>query len=227
MAQKKIFQTNLFKLNGLTFFILLLPVSVVFGEGPSVAFKFGAQTIESPIDLSTTTETRLELDIGTQRFLNGYADMAFAVGGSPLGTFRDYYEETIDDVFIQDDFVSDLALIDVRLAARLYPLGPDSAVQPYIGAGLGYYWFYGSWTDTYSETYYEDPPGAYVTYTDVTKGTDVASQGIFPFVLAGINVPINSYWDFMFEFEYDFNKIDSGFDFSGPIYMIGFRYRIK
>ena len=135
------------------FIILSVMVSGTFAQSPSVAFKVGAQTIENPIDLATSTETRFEVEIGTQRYYDKHFDMAFSVGGSPLGTFRDYDDGYYDDdVYWEDYFVSDLTMLDIRLGARFYPLDADSKIQPYVGAGLGYFWFFGSWTDTYSET---------------------------------------------------------------------------
>lgn len=195
-------------------------------SGAGFAVKVGAQTMEDPIDLSTTSKTRIELEIASQRFGDDHFDMALSFGGSYLGQFTEddaYYD---GGVFVEDYFTSHLALFDIRLAARLYPFGSHSAVQPYVGAGIGYFWFLGFWEDEYWETW-PDPvfPDVFHTFTDVTSGTDTLAHGFFPFVTAGVNVPVGSHCDFMFEFQYDFDKGNSDFDLGGPIYMFGCRIR--
>ncbi|UCG59530.1 MAG: hypothetical protein JSU70_08445 [Phycisphaerales bacterium] len=196
------------------------------GSGPGLAIKVGAQTMEDPVDLSTTTRTRLGLEIASQRFGGDHFDLALGFGGSYLGPFSEEDAYFDGDVFVEDYFTSELALFDVRLAARLYLCSSDAAVQPYLGAGIGYFWFLGFWEDVYSETV-PDPvlPDVFYTFTDVTSGTDTLAHGFFPFVTAGVTVPVGPHCDLMFEFQYDFAKSNSGFDLSGPIYMFGCRIR--
>jgi hypothetical protein len=40
-----------------------------------------------------------------------------------------------------------------------------------------------------------------------------------------VTFPVGSNGEIMFEFQYDFEKEDKGFDFSGPIYLFGARFR--
>jgi hypothetical protein len=40
-----------------------------------------------------------------------------------------------------------------------------------------------------------------------------------------VNLPINSMSEITFEFQYDLNKKDAGWDLGGPIYLLGWRVR--
>ena len=195
-------------------------------SGPGVAFKVGAQTIESPISGEDTTRTRYEIELASALFCDDHLDLAFTVGGSSLGSFKDERVEVVDGVLFEDFFSDDLSLLDIRLALRLYPFGDNASIRPYVGAGVGYFWFLDSWEDTYYETY-EDPfsPGTFITLTNSDEDTETVADGFFPFVLAGLTVPVGDNFEFLFEFEYDFSKEDSGFDFGGPAYMFGARFR--
>lgn len=207
--------------------ILLGCAAVCAGaSGPGIGFKLGVQTIEDPIDLDKTTRARYELEIASPPFADDHWDVAFTFGGSSLGTVSDEYFDIIDDVLIEEYYTDHLFLLDVRLAARLYPLGDRSTVRPYIGAGIGYFWFLDCWEYEFSETF-EDPlyPGTFYTFTEESEGTDTLAHGLFPFVTAGVTIPLGSNGELLFEFQYDFEKKDSGFDLGGPIYMFGARFR--
>lgn len=193
--------------------------SVSAGNGPGIAVKMGVQTFESPVSLRNTTRTRYEMEISSQLFANERLDFALSVGGSSLGTHRDREVEMYDGVLIETYFKDVLSLVDARLAARLHPFGQDGPFRPYLGAGIGYFWFIDSWHDRY----YETVDG--ITYTDRNKGTDTLADAFFPFVMAGLNVGAHDNFDLLLEFQYDIEKKDSGFDFGGPIYMLGARFR--
>ncbi len=105
------------------------------GNGPGLAFKMGVQTFESPATYKDTTRTRYELELSTQLFADDHLDFSLAVGGSTLGEYNDsdsYYD---GDVFVEEYYSDDLSLIDVRLAARLHPLGQSGPIRPYLGRG--------------------------------------------------------------------------------------------
>jgi len=195
-------------------------------SGPGIGFKIGAQTLEDPVDLDTTTRARFEIELSSARFYDDHFDLAFSFGGSSLGTFSDDYVDIVDDVLIEESFTDRLFLLDVRLAARLYPLGDASDIRPYVGAGLGYFWFLDHYEDEYAETF-EEPPfsGNFYTFVDDDEGTDTVAHGLFPFVVAGLTLPLGSNGELMFEFQYDFEKEDAGIDLGGPIYMLGARFR--
>ncbi|UCD50956.1 MAG: hypothetical protein JSW27_25960 [Phycisphaerales bacterium] len=206
--------------------VLMVGTVAWAGNGPGLGLKIGAQTLESPITLKDTTRTRYEIELSSQVLLDGHLDFALSVGGSSLGTFESEYVDIIDDVLIEEYYSDSLSVIDLRLAARLYPFGDSRPIRPYLGAGVGYFWFLDSWEDEYYETI-EDPlfPGTFLTFADSDRDTETLADGFFPFLLAGMTVPVGSNFEFLFEFKCDFEKEDSGFDLSGPIYMFGARFR--
>lgn len=201
--------------------------NVSAGTGPGLAIKIGAQTLDSPIDGEKTTRVRMEAEIATALQANDRADFFLSVGGSPLGTdrFTDIYES--DGILYEDYYSDSFSLIDVRLGARLYPLGYDTTIRPYIGGGIGYYWLRDSYSDEYYTTF-EDPlrPGRYITFVDYASGTNTVTDGFFSFVTAGVTVPVRSNIDLLFEFKYDFAKDRAGIDLGGPIYMFGAMIRL-
>jgi hypothetical protein len=194
--------------------------------GPGIALKIGAQTLEDPIDLDKTTRARFELELTSPLLCDDHLDVAFAFGGSSLGAMCDDYAYHDDDVFVEESYDDHFYMLDVRLAARFYPLGGDQGLRPYVGAGLGYFWFLDKWDYEYAETY-EDPlfPGTFYTDVGEEKGTDTMARGFFPFVMAGLAVSITDNADLLFELQYDLDKEDAGIDLGGPIYMFGGRFR--
>lgn len=206
--------------------VLGRPVVCAAASGPGIGIKAGVQTLDDPIDPGKTTRARFELELSTARFYDDHFDFAFTFGGSSLGSFSTYYAEVMDGALIEETYDDDLSVLDVRLAARFYPLGGASEIRPHIGAGIGYFWFLDRWDYEYAETF-EDPdfPGTFYTFLDKDKGTDTAARGFFSFVTAGVTVPLGEQGELLFDFQYDFAKEDNGFDLGGPIYMIGARFR--
>ena len=195
-------------------------------SGPGIGFKIGAQTLEDPINLDKTTRARLELEIASPVFCNDYLDLAFTIGGSGLGSVHDDYANVSDGILVEESYDDDLLLFDVRLAARLYPFGYDKSVRPYLGAGIGYFWFLDRWEYEYAETFESELfPGTFYTTVDKEEGTDTIAQGLFPFITAGLAVAVSDNVELLFELQYDIDKEDSGIDLSGPIYMFGGRIR--
>ena len=191
-------------------------------SGPGIGFKVGTQTLDSPSDFDKTTRARFELEFTSPRFGNDYFDVALTFGGSSLGSYHDEYAGYDNDVLIEEFYSDHYSIFDLRLAGRLYPLGDSSRIQPYVGAGIGYFWFLDSWEYEYYETY-GDPyiPGVFHTYTETEDGRDTIAHGLFPFVTAGLTVPVSSNFELLFEVQYHYDKEDSGFDFGGPAYMFG------
>lgn len=208
--------------------LALLGLSAVCAaaSGPGLGFKVGAQTVEGPIERGKTTRARFELELSSPRWYDDHFDLALTFGGSSLGSFTDDYVDVIDGAIIEESYTDRLFLFDVRLAGRFYPLGDASDIKPYFGGGLGYFWFEDYWEYEYYETF-EDPffPGTFHTISAEEEGTDTVARGFFPFVLAGVSLPLGSNGELLFEFQYDFEKKDSGFDLGGPIYLIGARLR--
>jgi hypothetical protein len=194
-------------------------------SGPGVAIKIGGQTLDRPFGTGKTTRTRFELELASPRFGDDHFDLAFTFGGSSLGSYSSQYVDFVDGVLFEEYYDDNLSVLDVGLTARLYPLG-DSQLRPYVGAGIGYFWFLDSWEDEYYETV-EDPfdPGVFYTYASADEGTDSLARGFFPFVSAGLAVPATDNIELLFEVQYHLDKEDAGFDFSGPVYMFGCRLR--
>jgi len=208
-------------------FVLLVWTGACAGaSGLGIGVKIGAQTLEDPIDRDTTTRARLDLEISSPRLARGHLDFAFTFGGSSLGTFDEDYVDVVDDTVIEESYTDRFSVLDARLMVRLYPLGNHSRIRPHLGAGIGYYWFLDYWEYEYEETF-EDPlfPGTFHTFTEEEEGTDTLANGLFPFVTAGVTVPLGPHFEAMFEFQYDFDKKDDDFDLGGPIYMFGARFR--
>ena len=196
------------------------------GSGPGIGFKVGAQTFESPSDSEKTTRARFEVELSSPRFGNDLFDLALTLGGSSLGSYHDDSTGYDGDVLIEEFYSDHYSLFDIRLAGRLYPLGDNSRIKPYLGAGIGYFWFSDSWEYEYYETY-EDPifPGVFHTYGEFGDGRDTLANGLFPFITAGLAVPVGSNFELQFEVQYHYDKEDSGFDFGGPAYMFGCHFR--
>jgi len=194
--------------------------------GPGVALKIGAQTVDDPIDLEKTTKTRIEVEFASPVMCDGHLDLALGIGGSSFGSLHDDYGYDDAGVWVEEHYLDDLSMVDVRLAARLYPFGYDETLRPYVGAGLGYFWFLDRWEYTYAETF-EDPffPGTFHTAVDEDAGVDTMAHGFFPFVTAGLAIGVSENIELLFEFQYDIDKEDEGIDLSGPIYMFGGRVR--
>ncbi|MCL5280142.1 MAG: hypothetical protein M1376_09570 [Planctomycetes bacterium] len=196
-------------------------------SGPGIGIKVGAQTITDPVDLGKTTRARLELEIASPLLWDEHVDFALGFGGSYLGSHTEEYTDTTPDgTFIDDLYTDRLSVFDIRLAARLYPLGDSSRIRPYVGAGVGYFWFRDNWENEYSDTF-ADPytPGGYRTVYDHADGDTTLAHAPFPFFLAGVTLPIGWNGEILFEFQYDVEKKDAGFDLSGPIYLFGARFR--
>ncbi|RPJ84752.1 MAG: hypothetical protein EHM13_03225 [Acidobacteria bacterium] len=195
-------------------------------SGPGIGLKFGAQTLAAPVNSGTLTRARVVLEVSTPLLWDEHVDFAFTVGGTYVGSYTETYTDTVDGTYIDDLYTDRLSIFDIRIAARLYPLGDSSRIRPYLGAGIGYFWFRDNWENEYSDTF-EDPyfPGAYQTLYDHAEGDATLAHAPFPFALAGITLPLGSNGEIMFEFQYDFEKKDEGYDFSGPIYMFGARFR--
>ncbi len=196
------------------------------GTGPGIAIRGGATTVDSPIDGEKTTRGRIDFEICTGLLADDHFDFAFAVGGTGFGSsrFEDVY--TSDGVYYDDHYKDTFSLVDFRLMARFYPLGSDSVIRPYFGGGVGYFWLIDSWDDHYYTTI-EDPyhPGVYHTYEDRNEDADSIADGFFPFLNVGISIPIRNHFELLVDAQYDFDKEDSGYDLTGPIYTFGARFR--
>jgi hypothetical protein len=209
---------------GVSVLVLALAAAPAYAgsNGPGIGIKGGAQTLTNPWTDTKTTRARLEIELCTPKLLDDHFDVAATFGFSSLGS-RSSGSTSIEDGLIVDRWSEDdLSLYDLRLAVRFFPVGHErTVVSPYVGAGLGYFLFIDKWEDTVTAT----DPESFASATDVTGQTETVAEGLFPFVVAGLNVPLGDNAELLFEVEYDIEKENNGFDLGGPIYMAGCRLR--
>jgi hypothetical protein len=120
----------------------VLRVSPVLGyeNAPGIAIKGGIQRLNSPLTFEKVDRGRFELELCTPRLMDGHVDLAASFGFSPLGTLSDSSSDVENGLVVDRWSHDDLQLFDLRLGARLFPLGHSrSAIAPYVGGGLGYF----------------------------------------------------------------------------------------
>jgi len=131
---------------------------------------------------------------------------------------------TYDNIgMIQDTLEDNFRTYDVRLGLRLYPISPKKrgSIHPYVGGGVGYYWMVDEWKDTHLETV-NSPYSEFVTEE---KGRRSLAKGFFPYVTAGVDIPITDQAALLFEYKHDFMKKKDGADYGGNIFTAGLRFR--
>ncbi len=215
----------------LVLIIMVPPVNA--GQDWGVGFKIGAQTANHPISGDKSTKTRYEAELASPMFANNHMDLAFTFGGASVASFEDEALVFDNIGWVEDTSKDNISVLDLRLAARFYPLRRDYQdhyhhfrISPYVGAGFGYYWLIDTWETTHTEATEDlNFPGVYYTVTDEDDGTETFSKGFFPFLLAGFNVSVTSQCDLLVELQYDFSKKDDGIDLGGTIVMVGGRIR--
>lgn len=189
----------------------------------SIDARAGVQTLQNPVTLKETTRSRYEVEFANSNLTNDHVELGLSFGGASVASVTDTFT-TFDDLgMIQDTFEDKFRMYDVRLGMRLYPVNPDERmrIHPYVGGGLGYYWLVDSWKDTHLETI--DSPYSEIVEEDSGKIT--VAKGFFPYVTAGVDIPITDQAALLFEYKHDFNKKEDGVDYGGGIYMLGMRFR--
>jgi len=224
---------------GLAFAVVALP-SVAAAQ-QSFSFYIGGFSPRS-LDARETT------DVLYNDLLNGDYSLDFDVdefggatlGGEWLAALGDrfeagvgvgYYSQTVESeyAFLEEDDFSlieqDLRLRVVPASAtiRFLPLGRDSAVQPYIGGGVGIFsWKYseiGEFVDTFDDS----------VYLDRYNGSGTTAG---PLILGGLRFPVGS-WDIGGEIRYQRAEGDlpedeflgSTIDLGGMNYLVTFNVR--
>ena len=119
-------------------------------------------------------------------WLIGLSD--YLEGGVGIG----YYQKTVPSIYgalVQDDGTEieqdlKLRIVPITATVRFVPMGRRNPIQPYIGAGIGFY----NWR--YSET------GEFVDFNnDVFRATfDAKGNEIGPVVLGGIRFAASDVW---------------------------------
>ncbi len=189
----------------------------------SMDLKVGTQTLDNPLTLERTTRPRYEIAVAGTSPGNDQVEVALAFGGCSVAHTKDVLTTYDSYGMLQDTYDDHYRMYDLRLGLRLYPVSPDEldSIHPYVGAGLGYYWLVDDWTFNHFETI--DSP--YSEYEENDRGHLSISKGLFPFVVAGVDVPLSDQVGLLFEFQHDFQKLDDGADYGGSLYTIGLRLK--
>ncbi len=212
------------RLRTLSMHTLLMMVALTSNAAWAVVnmdLKVGTQTLDNPWTYEQTTRARYEFSVGGTPYDNDHLEMAFAFGGCSVATIEDVVT-TYDSIgMLQDTYEDRYRMYDIRLSLRAYllPLEERDCIHPYVGAGIGYYWLVNDWTFTHYQTDDRD----YSEYWEETNGHTNISRGLFPFVMAGIDVPLSDQAALLFEYQHDFQKTDEGLDYGGGIFTVGFR----
>ncbi|MCF7975567.1 MAG: hypothetical protein K9N55_17255 [Phycisphaerae bacterium] len=189
----------------------------------SIDVKAGLQTLDNPLTLEETSRTRFEVELAGTTPASDNLEITFAFGGASVTSATDTY--TSYDAFgmIQDTLEDTFRTYDFRLGLRLYPLAPpdSDSIHPYVGGGVGYYWLVDQWKDTHLETI--DVP--YTEFWTEDEGHTSIADGFFPYVCAGVDIPITDQAALLFEYKHDFMKKKDGANYGGNIFTAGMRFR--
>ena len=131
-----------------------------------------------------------------------------------VGAGLGYYQKTVHSIY--RDFTHDngseiaqdlkLRIVPILATARFLPLGRGAAIEPYIGAGVGFF----NWK--YSEA------GEFLDFSDDTifrAQYSADGTAVGPVVLGGLRVPIGDAFTTGVEFRWqkaegDINLVDTG-----------------
>ncbi len=203
-------------------------LAVCFGATPSLAsysidVKAGLQTLENPLTLDKTSRTRFGVEFGSTVPSNDHLEFTLGFGGASVSTVSDTYTAYDNIGMIQDTLEDNFRTYDLRLGVRLYPISPEErdSIHPYVGGGVGYYWMIDEWKDTHLETV----NSPYSEFTTEDKGRTTLAKGFFPYVCAGVDIPITDQAALLFEYKHDFMKKKDGADYGGGIITAGLRFR--
>lgn len=189
----------------------------------SVDLNIGTQTLDNPLTLERTTRPRYEIAVAGTSPDNDQIEVALAFGGCSVAQAKDVLTTYDSYGMLQDTYIDRYRMYDLRLGLRLYAVSPEEldSIHPYVGAGMGYYWLADDWTYSHLET--TDSP--YSEYQQDKHGHKTISNGLFPFVVAGIDVPFSDQVALLFEYQHDFQKKDNGADYGGNIFTLGLRVK--
>ncbi len=200
-------------------FFMTNPVLASF----NIDVKAGLQSLQNPLTLKDTSRTRFEVELAGTTAASDYLELTMAFGGASVASAIDTYTKYDNIGMIQDTLEDNFQTYDFRLGLRLHAVSPEETdrIHPYIGAGVGYYWLVDEWKDTHLETV-NSPYSEFVTKD---KGHNTLAKGVFPYVTAGVDIPITDQVALLFEYKYDFLKKKDGADYGGHIMTAGMRFR--
>lgn len=189
----------------------------------SIDVKAGLQSLDNPLTLERTSRTRVGVEFAGTTPASDNVEICLGFGGASVTSATDVYT-TYDSVgMIQDTLEDKFRTYDFRLGVRVYPIAPDDSdsIHPYIGGGIGYYWLVDDWKDTHLETI----NSPYTEFVTEEKGHFSLAKGFFPYLTAGVDIPITDQAALLFEYKHDFMKKKDGADYGGDMFMAGMRFR--
>ncbi len=203
-------------------------LAACFGVTPclaqfSIDVKAGLQTLDNPLTLEETSRTRFEIEMAAMAPASDHIEFTLGLGGASVSTVEDTYTAYDDVGMIQDTLEDNFRTYDLRLGVRLYPISPEQSagMHPYVGGGVGYYWMVDQWKDSHLETV--DSP--YSEYSTEDRGHTTLADGFFPYLTAGVDIPITDQAALLFEYKHDFMKKKDGANYGGGIITAGLRFR--
>jgi opacity protein-like surface antigen len=161
----------------------------------------------------------------------------------------EFFDFAFPDDYIDEDFIPshnfNVSITPIQFSLKLYPMGRQGKIMPYIGGGVGLYIWYvkiqGDLIDFLDEMYYNE-----VTYvihsSNPVPGEDISIYPVyfadlqetsrFTFgyhAFAGIMIPVAQKFTFEAEFKYNYAKgsfrtgSDASFDGFEPFDMSGYQ----
>ena len=189
----------------------------------NIDVKAGLQSLENPLTLEKTSRTRIGVEIAGTTPASDNVEICLGFGGASVTSATDV-STTYDHLgMIQDTVKDEFRTYDFRLGVRVYPISPEKSdsIHPYVGGGIGYYWLVDEWTDTHLET----TNSPYSEFSTEDKGHFSLAKGFFPYLTAGVDIPITDQAALLFEYTHDFMKKKDGADYGGDMFMAGMRFR--
>ncbi|MGD8534435.1 MAG: hypothetical protein PVF66_01205 [Candidatus Aminicenantes bacterium] len=172
---------------------------------------------------------------------NGY----FGVLGSVFGEEVDFaFPNGLEGDFFANEMFSiihnfNVSITPIQFSMKLYPMGRQGKIMPYIGGGVGLYIWYvrleGDWVDFNDDTWVYGVDTqiypVYLTYAREDSRFTIGYQGF-----AGIMIPVAQRFTFEAEFKYNYAQANfrtgsdasftgyDAFDLSGYQFSLGLNY---
>lgn len=195
---------------------------------PSIGFavKGGGHWVADPRDGDERLEPAWAIEVESPGLLGG----ALSVTGSFAGTHFDSHRPaptawSADGVDYRQRRKFQYDLYGGRLGLRWRPWRSDGW-QPYVDAGGGYYQYTEeTWTET-TATWIDEETEEPVTEVDTTTRHKRRDHGLYPYVGAGVEIPIGEYGSLLGQ-THLLIEVTHAFDddFGGPAAVAGLRFR--
>lgn len=180
--------------------------------------------------------------------LDGYLKNKSGVYNNYFGVFGSIFGEPLDFAFpngLEEDFFPDevfsivhsfnVAITPIQFSMKLYPMGRQGKIMPYIGGGVGLYIWYvrleGDWVDFNDDTWiYGVDTQIYPVYLTYAREDSRFTFGYHAF--AGIMVPVAQRFTFEAEFKYNHAQgnfrtgPDASFEDFEPFDLSGYQFSL-